>query len=291
MLDFFGPNPSETWEKSTNATLCSLSGNIDGITDRAVSNQPITGGVIPGMENLENLTGNADDSWILGKSAIMLRIAVANALQSREDLGLENYHSTSSVDALTGESLSNRNDGNLRISPIVEQAVRSAQGYLSGLASDPDFNAKMNLAFGNSWNADVANTLVKAFAKGDFSQLPSIEILPSAAINGANGAFANVTNTIYLAKEFVEQNAGNLGGITSVVLEETGHYIDSKVNVSDAAGDEGDIFARVVEGKAISAGEFRDLKGEDDSATTAFKGQYYFIEMSGSLLRGSVGVE
>ncbi|HEY9849773.1 MAG TPA: VCBS repeat-containing protein, partial [Leptolyngbyaceae cyanobacterium] len=272
MLDFLGPDPSQTWEKSTNATLSTLSGNIDGIMDRVVCNQPITGGVIPEIENVANLTGNADDSLILGKSAI--------TSQRREDLGLESYKSTSSIDALTGETLSNSNDSNLPISQIVEEAVRSAHRYLSGLASDPDFNAKMNLAFGDSWNADVASNLVQKFALGDFSEIPVIEILPSAAINGANGAFAKLTNTIYLAKEFVQENAGNLGAITSVVLEETGHFIDSKVNVSDAAGDEGDIFARVVEGKELSAGELLDLKAEDDSTVLTLNGQVFWIEQS-----------
>ncbi|MFB2835943.1 alpha/beta fold hydrolase [Floridanema evergladense] len=112
------------------------------------------------------------------------------------------------------------------------------------------------------------------------NSLPVVEILPSAAINGANGAFASVTNTIYLAKEFVEQNAGNPGAITSVLLEETGHYIDSKVNVADAAGDEGDIFARVVQGKAISASELLELKGEDDTAIVTICGKDISIEKS-----------
>ena len=213
---------------------------------------------------------------VVSEKGSLTPLHLCSKTESAEDLKA----GESSVDALTGESLSNRNDGNLRISPIVEQAVRSAQGYLSGLASDPDFNGKMDLAFGDSWNADVANNLVKAFAKGDFSQIPGIEIVPSSAINGANGAFASVTNTIYLAKEFVEQNAGNLGAITSVVLEETGHFIDSKVNVSDAAGDEGDIFARVVEGKAISADELGNLKGEDDHANISLGGKDISIEMS-----------
>lgn len=180
----------------------------------------------------------------------------------------------SSVDELTGGVLSNSNH------LILGQALQSAHNDLKGLAKDANFNAKMNLAFGNDWNAQVFSNLVKEFAKGNFSQLPAIEILPSAAINGANGAFASVTNTIYLAKEFVEQNAGNPGAITSVLLEEIGHYIDSKVNVVDAAGDEGDIFARVVEGKAISADELLGLKAEDDTAKISIDGKDISVEMS-----------
>ncbi|MFB2878446.1 PA14 domain-containing protein [Floridanema aerugineum] len=187
----------------------------------------------------------------------------------------------SSVDELTGEVLLNSNH------PILEQAIQSAQNNLKGLAKDTDFNAKMNRAFDNDWNAEVFSNLVQEFAKGNFSQLPAIEILPSAAINGANGAFASVTNTIYLAKEFVEQNAGNLDAITSVLLEETGHFIDSKINDSDAAGDEGDIFARVVQGQTISAGELLGLKGEDDTATVTLNQEAIGIEQSTSTISGN----
>ncbi|GET40719.1 C39 family peptidase [Microseira wollei] len=181
----------------------------------------------------------------------------------------------SSVDSLTGQVLSNE-----LANPIVELALQSAYGYLKGLATDADFINKMNLAFGNNWNGEVASKLVQEFGGGNFSALPGIEILPSAAINGANGAFASLTNTVYLSEEFIAQNAGNPGAITSVVLEEIGHYIDSKINTSDAAGDEGDIFARLVQGQTISADELLGLKAEDDSAVLKLNGQVFWIEQS-----------
>ena len=37
---------------------------------------------------------------------------------------------------------------------------------------------------------------------------------------GANGAFSQQTNTIYLSREFLEQNAENLAVIASVLLED-----------------------------------------------------------------------
>ncbi|WP_226578614.1 PA14 domain-containing protein [Microseira wollei] len=157
------------------------------------------------------------------------------------------------------------------------------------MATDPDYNAKMNLAFGDNFDTKVANDIVQKFAKANFTELPSIEIVPSAAINGANGAFDKATNRIYLSSEFVAENAGNPGAITSVLLEETGHYIDSKINISDATGDEGDIFARLLQGQTISTGELLGLKAEDDTATVAFNGQNYFLEMSRSPIQGSIG--
>ncbi|MFB2981936.1 Calx-beta domain-containing protein [Microseira sp. BLCC-F43] len=199
--------------------------------------------------------------------------------QSDQALNSGNYNSNtaadkSSVEPLTGEVLSK---------DIVEKALQSAPGYLKGFATAPDFNAKMNLAFGNNWNAEVASELVQEFTGGNFSNLPGIEILPSATLNGANGAFASVTNTIYLSQEFIAQNAGNPGAITSVLLEEIGHYIDSKINVLDAAGDEGEIFAATIQGKQLSEGELLALKAEDDTATITLDGKAIGIEMDNTL--------
>lgn len=173
-------------------------------------------------------------------------------------------------------------------SALVEQALESAKDILTGLGEDPDFTNKMNTAFGNSWNAEVASNLVKDWLTGDFSELPKIEIRAGSEINEANGAFAAANDTIYLSRDFLGENAGNTEALTSVLLEEIGHSIDSKINVSDAAGDEGDIFARVVQGKAISADELLGLKAEDDTAKISIDGKDISIEMS-QIAMASIG--
>lgn len=89
-----------------------------------------------------------------------------------------------------------------------------------------------------------------------------------------------MTNTIYLSQEFIAQNAGNPEAIKSVLLEEIGHYIDSKINLADAAGDEGEIFAATVQGKTLSAGELQALKAEDDTAKIILGEKDILIEQS-----------
>ena len=37
--------------------------------------------------------------------------------------------------------------------------------------------------------------------------------------------------------------------ITSVLLEEYGHFVDRRINSSDASGNEGDMFSRLVRGE------------------------------------------
>ncbi len=46
----------------------------------------------------------------------------------------------------------------------------------------------------------------------------------NVGLNGANGAYAAATNTIYLSHEFVEQQ--DLGAIVNLLLEEIVHFID-----------------------------------------------------------------
>jgi hypothetical protein len=68
----------------------------------------------------------------------------------------------------------------------------------------------------------------------------------------------------------------------AVLLEEYGHYVDSRINTKDAAGDEGNIFARLVEGKSISQQELAVLQAEDDTATVMLNGQTVEIEQNSS---------
>ncbi len=59
------------------------------------------------------------------------------------------------------------------------------QNSLSSLATSPDFLAKMQVAFGNSFDVEKAVKLASAWTRGDFSEFPEIEIRSEAEINGA----------------------------------------------------------------------------------------------------------
>ncbi|MFB8798735.1 MAG: alpha/beta fold hydrolase [Microcoleus sp.] len=103
-----------------------------------------------------------------------------------------------------------------------------------------------------------------------------MKVVSSAEIGGANGAFAEATDTIYLSRELLA--GGNLGAIADVLREEVGHSVDARLNVTDSPGDEGAIFARVVQGKELSEGDLQGLKDKNDSATVLFNGQTISIE-------------
>ncbi|MEG3858781.1 M23 family metallopeptidase [Microcoleus sp. herbarium12] len=168
----------------------------------------------------------------------------------------------SSVDLLTG------------------QAMSEVYGDLSKFAADPDFAAKLNVPFGENWDAAAAKALAEAWFQGDFSDIPPVKVVSSAEIGGANGAFAAATDTIYLSKEFLAGNAGNPAAIADVLREEIGHSVDARLNVTDSPGDEGAIFAAVVQGKELTQGELQGLKSKDDTATVLLGGEDTTIEMN-----------
>ena len=163
---------------------------------------------------------------------------------------------------------------------ILEEALQNTSQYLSRFIFDAKYTQKLETAFGNDFNRSVANQLFDDFAKGKFKAVPTIEIVSRNDINGANGAFSITTGKIYLAGDFISQNAQNVNAVAAVLLEEIGHFVDSRINTKDTAGDEGDIFARLVQGDSLSQQELAVLQAEDDSATVTLDGQVVEIEMA-----------
>ncbi|MEG4583532.1 hypothetical protein QUA71_28595, partial [Microcoleus sp. MON1_C5] len=169
------------------------------------------------------------------------------------------------------------------LDPITGEAMSGVYKALTAFATDPNFTDRMNVPFGESWDKEKANALKEEWLTGNFSNIPLVKVVSSADIGGGNGAFATATNTIYLSKEFLAENATRLDALTGVLLEEVGHFIDSQVNQLDSAGDEGEIFARVVQGKDLSPEKLQLLKAEDDRAIALIEGQEISIEQAVSV--------
>jgi hypothetical protein len=165
----------------------------------------------------------------------------------------------------------------------LNEVKSTAQQYLSQIASSEDFVTKFAIAFGDSIDAAKAEGLRQEWLAGDFDSLPAIEIRSAAEINGANGAFSADTNTIYLSREYIEQNGSDVSAIANVLLEEIGHSVDSRINVTDAPGDEGAIFSALARGVQLDESTLQSLKAEDDTATITLDGQAIQIEQAGNL--------
>ena len=138
----------------------------------------------------------------------------------------------------------------------------------------------LQAAFGKSFDLDAAVNWLKTEVESSFSNFPPIEIRSAIEINYADGAYAAKTNTIYLAAEFVAQNEEDPDAISRVILEEYGHFLDSRFNHFDTMGDEGQIFAHYAGEKFLTAAELIAARTEDDRALVALDDRLIEIEQA-----------
>ena len=160
----------------------------------------------------------------------------------------------------------------------VVQAINATKYILSGLSGNSQRDYIMGTAFG-LYNQESANQILTAWAQNNFTNTPHIELVFG---QNFNGAYAKDNNTIY-SGEFLGANKDNIEAVTGVLVEEVGHSLDSQINVQDAAGDEGDIFSRLVRGQSISPGELVSLQVEDDHDFLVVDGLSVGIEKNDSL--------
>nr|NCR11106.1 hypothetical protein [Microcystis aeruginosa LG13-11] len=149
---------------------------------------------------------------------------------------------------------------------------------LFNFAQSDGFWANLETAFGTNYDVVKATELRQQWQSRNFSQLPSIEVLSDEVLGTANGAYSNSTNKIYLSASFL--NTASSAAIINVILEEIGHYVDAQINQVDRAGDEGAIFAELVQGGALSDSQLALLRAENDWATMIIDGQLTAVEQS-----------
>lgn len=154
------------------------------------------------------------------------------------------------------------------------------QDYLTSFASHDNFFDNLTLIFGEAIDTSTAASFRQQWLTGATEAQPSFSIVSSATINGAAGAFSQQTNTIYLSQEFLVNQTNNPAAILTLLLEEYGHFIDSQLNVTDTPGDEGAIFANVIQGIQISPAEQQALRQEDDSVVVKLDGEQLTLEQA-----------
>jgi Ca2+-binding RTX toxin-like protein len=147
----------------------------------------------------------------------------------------------------------------------LNEGIDRTFGTLTQNSLSSDFITRVTQAFGNNFDAGKLNIITQDWSTRQFDSLPTIEIRSSVELKGARGVFSTETNTIYLAAEFVGTNVGNPTQISTVLLEEVGHWLDSKINRIDASGDEGAIFSALVSGQNLSSSQLSQLQAENDT--------------------------
>jgi Glycosyl hydrolase family 9/FG-GAP-like repeat len=156
-------------------------------------------------------------------------------------------------------------------------ALNQVNQQLNAFANSWDFWSKFELAFGNSYSRDTAINIKGSLSNQTFS-IPQILIVSDDVLGNASGAFDSSTGNIYLKESLV--TSGNLQLTSSVIIEEIGHWIDSKVNIQDSIGDEGQIFSNLVRGNILTSSELIQLKAENDTAIIQIDGQNITVQQS-----------
>jgi hypothetical protein len=154
-------------------------------------------------------------------------------------------------------------------------ALTAVYEQLADFANQNNFWNIFNTAFGTNYDRSLVETIRLRWANRDFSQIPAIRVLDSGMGN-ILGAYASSTDTIYLSQTLLD--TAPTSQIVAVILEEIGHSIDNKINLSDSAGDEGKIFSALVRGINLSASDLQTLKSTNDSATILVDGKSVTVE-------------
>ncbi|WP_017292911.1 hypothetical protein [Geminocystis herdmanii] len=158
------------------------------------------------------------------------------------------------------------------------QAQTQAEALLLKASLNPSLDTTLTTAFGNNYNVTVANNIFSSWRNRDFSNLPTIEILSPTAMNGAQGAYSALNNTIYLSSSLIESQSSKQ--IRNVLLEEYGHFIDAQINNQDSQGDEGEIWRNLVFNRKMSTAQLDTLRSENDWGTITVDGETLNVENS-----------
>lgn len=165
-------------------------------------------------------------------------------------------------------------------------AVRAAvqQRFSAQAANKQGFDELLHQAFGDKFDAGKAEAIRQQALAGDFSWMPQVQVVDSqvlADLSGtqaagvAQGAYVQDSDTIYLSRELLHTDPAQA---QRILMEEMGHGIDARINTSDAVGDEGEIFSKLMHGDKISAQEMSRLKADNDHGLVNINGRQVAVE-------------
>ncbi|WP_413173523.1 S8 family serine peptidase [Anabaena azotica] len=156
----------------------------------------------------------------------------------------------------------------------------SSIAYAAGSIFNHNFVINAQIAFGKDFDINKAQTWGTEVLGENYGVLPHVRFLFDSKMNGANAAYGESTNTIYINRSFLKKNIDNSTAIGTALVEEIGHFLDAYASPVDSPGDEGEILAGLVSGKIYSPTELRLLKAEDDSDVFKIGRQYVDVELS-----------
>jgi hypothetical protein len=141
------------------------------------------------------------------------------------------------------------------------------------LASDKaKFHETMRTVYGEGYDTGKAEQFRQQALKGDFGWLPPVRTVPAETLNGANGAYDAASGTVLINESLDPKLAA------STYVEEAGHHLDTLLNTEDAAGDEGEMFRRLLSGEKLSPKQIADIRAENDKGIIRIDGKDTEVE-------------
>lgn len=147
------------------------------------------------------------------------------------------------------------------------------QQFGAAAADSQQFHALMAQVYGSGYNRQAAEQLRGRALAGDFAWLPSVRYVDAPVLGGANGAYDAAGGQVLINAQL---RGTGLAGQTFV--EEAGHHIDTLLNASDAAGDEGELLRRTLGGEALGDADRAAIRAEDDHGTIELDGRSVEVE-------------
>ena len=165
---------------------------------------------------------------------------------------------------------------------LLSNLIIAARTQISQFLQQPKNQEHLILIFGSATSIPLnADALIPLL-----DQLPTLMITSAATLDGANGIYVQATNIIYLAEETLKRSPKFA---LSVLIEEIGHYLDTKLNTVDSAGDEGELFARLVLNDQLLPKQIKELKKEDDTTTLQIDQHLITVEQARRQLYSASG--
>ncbi|MFQ4137985.1 VCBS domain-containing protein [Nodosilinea sp. PGN35] len=175
------------------------------------------------------------------------------------------------------------------ISPVYASLLSPIAALLRDRLTDwfqqENFLSQAAIPFGatiesSSWTANALD-LRQRVLDGNYST--RLETRSAAELKGALGAYSATGTTgqptVYLNGDWL--STASAAQIQSVLLEELGHSFDDQINGGvDSAGDEGAIFAALVQGTVLNANQLAFLRAEDDTNVISLDGQELVVEQA-----------
>jgi hypothetical protein len=156
----------------------------------------------------------------------------------------------------------------------VEQEVKEGFKKQFGeiAQSKERFHEVMRQVFHQGYDVKTAEQFRQRALRGDYSWLPPVKLVDSQTLQGGKGAYDAEAGVVYLNKNLSAKEA------VATYVEEAGHHLDTKLRKGDTAGDEGEMFRRVLSGEKLSAAQIREIRTENDHGVINVNGRKVSVE-------------